>query len=715
MPVSKELELRFHGRVIEHLGIDMYQSPTAAIAELIANAWDADAEGVQVTLPDSQIDDESVILIEDDGVGMTFEECQSRYLNVGYNRRGDDPGRLTPGRSRPIMGRKGIGKFAGFGIAGLVEVRTISRENGELTTFELDIERLRGDGEEYMSTTAQPVEVTEYKAPSSGRRKQHGTTVTLRRLTLKRRPSAEQFRRSMARRFLLLERADDFDVVIDGEPLPESHDAEHIEFDFPTAYRDEERPSLLTLDGPWGKERLSDGSEIRWRVLFYEEPIDDEELAGVAVFAHGKMAQRPFLFNLSGGLGGQTGTAYISGQVQADFIDERRSDLIATERQRVNWESDATAPLLDWGKDRIKALLLIWKERRAEEKIRLLEERLAPFAERVHRLKTHERRVVERALRNIAKITSLTNDQFGELATSMLTAWEGGRLQELINSLGEANELDEAQLLQILAESNILTSLHAAEKVRGQLNLVRGLRRRIDDRELENAVRDYIAKHPWLVSPKWETFVVERRLSGLIAAAEAEAGLNDDPDWAGRIDLVLSASSTLLVMEFMRPGLAVDWDHVGRYQRYVETLREKLAASSSSFDNVEGLLVADKLERRTGMTRQIQALRHRAMDVLTWEGLLDGAESQWRDYLELLQDRAPDDERLRALDDPSAAAKRSRKAAAKKKQAATKKSTAKASLAKTPPRKASVERVAKKGASPPGRAAPAGRKPRRGR
>ena len=39
----KKLYLEFHGRVIEHLGIQMYQSPVNAIAELIANSWDADA------------------------------------------------------------------------------------------------------------------------------------------------------------------------------------------------------------------------------------------------------------------------------------------------------------------------------------------------------------------------------------------------------------------------------------------------------------------------------------------------------------------------------------------------------------------------------------------------------------------------------------------------------------------------------------------------
>ena len=47
----RELYLRFQGRILDALGIQMYQSPTAAIAELIANAWDADAEKVEVVLP----------------------------------------------------------------------------------------------------------------------------------------------------------------------------------------------------------------------------------------------------------------------------------------------------------------------------------------------------------------------------------------------------------------------------------------------------------------------------------------------------------------------------------------------------------------------------------------------------------------------------------------------------------------------------------------
>jgi hypothetical protein len=40
---DKKLRLSFHGRIMDSLGIQMCQSPVAAVAELIADAWDADA------------------------------------------------------------------------------------------------------------------------------------------------------------------------------------------------------------------------------------------------------------------------------------------------------------------------------------------------------------------------------------------------------------------------------------------------------------------------------------------------------------------------------------------------------------------------------------------------------------------------------------------------------------------------------------------------
>lgn len=78
-----KLPISFHGRIIDHFGLEMYQSPVAAITELVSNAWDADAESVGVTVPTSLTGPITpVVIVEDNGVGMTFEDCKMRFLNI---------------------------------------------------------------------------------------------------------------------------------------------------------------------------------------------------------------------------------------------------------------------------------------------------------------------------------------------------------------------------------------------------------------------------------------------------------------------------------------------------------------------------------------------------------------------------------------------------------------------------------------------------------
>ena len=79
---SRVLRLNYSGRIIDHLGLQTYQSPVAAVAEIVANAWDADADRVELRLPKA-LADTAEIVVGDDGNGMTFAECQHRFLNVG--------------------------------------------------------------------------------------------------------------------------------------------------------------------------------------------------------------------------------------------------------------------------------------------------------------------------------------------------------------------------------------------------------------------------------------------------------------------------------------------------------------------------------------------------------------------------------------------------------------------------------------------------------
>ena len=110
---ERRLKMSFDPHTIEHLGIKMYSVLPNAVAELIANAYDAEATRVDINLQDNE--GCKSISVTDNGVGMSFDEINEKFLRIGRKRRSEDNG-LSPNRKRKVTGRKGLGKLAFFGI-----------------------------------------------------------------------------------------------------------------------------------------------------------------------------------------------------------------------------------------------------------------------------------------------------------------------------------------------------------------------------------------------------------------------------------------------------------------------------------------------------------------------------------------------------------------------------------------------------------------------
>lgn len=648
MTTSTQLHLGFHGRIIEHIGIQMYQSPTAALAEIVSNAWDADATSVDISFNfDSTRKSEWTITVQDNGNGMTKDECQQKFLSVGFNRREHDGPKATSSEKlRPLMGRKGIGKFAGFGIARFIKIDTVSKATGEQTVFELDQEVIR-KGDSYVSTSALDIEATHVESAAD---RSQGTKITLRDLDLSRRIPVEQFRASLSRRFLINSTADEFVINVDGVALLDTTDLSTVEMSFPRDLPDGDKSDRnITIDAEgWGTEQIAEGKVVRWRVQFFKELVKNEELFGITIFAHKKLAQRPFMFNLSGGLASQAGPEYMSGQVVADWVDEFGDDVISTERQRLRWEHPELAELQEWGQGLIRRLLSIWKSNRNSEKLRLLESKVGTFSERLKALGS-EAATVRTALAKLAQVEKLSSNQFQDLGSAILLAWEGGRLKGLIQKIARTDDMDEAELVSILAEANAITALHTAETVNAKLQAINGLEARVSRKELENAVRDYISQNPWLISPRWETFAVEKRLKSICDNA-ADESFHASDDFNKRIDLILSSDRQLLVLEFMRPGITLDADHLRRFGQYMDILQEYIEQNTAlGLEYLTGYIVADRLAKKAGHKTQIKNMNAIGRYAMDWESLIQQAKYQWKEFLVHVKERSPDDARLKAV------------------------------------------------------------------
>ena len=134
-------KMEFDPATIKHLGFQMYSTLPQVIGELVANAWDANATEVKISIPVTRIDEKtSEIVIIDNGIGMADDDVREKYLRIGRDRREKEQlGDETPAPlNRRVMGRKGIGKFSGFGIAKEIVVESVKDE--ETSHFRMNYE-----------------------------------------------------------------------------------------------------------------------------------------------------------------------------------------------------------------------------------------------------------------------------------------------------------------------------------------------------------------------------------------------------------------------------------------------------------------------------------------------------------------------------------------------------------------------------------------------
>ncbi len=626
----RRLTLKFAGRLVKALGLQMYSGAVAATAELIANAWDAEAHNVDIQIPlGTKLTQDSVIVVKDDGHGMSFDECDLEYLVVGRDRRNIE-GDLTKGKARRLMAHKGIGKLAAFGIATVVTVRTT--KDGQRTSFTMDYLDIVREEQFVRDYEPRDVSVTPTDEPN-------GTEIVLTHITLERAISADRFMTSMSRRFAVY--SSDFKVFVNGRPIEKSEAT--WQFRYP------EEP------GSWQEETLPDDLAIKWWIGFAKEPIEDEEFRGVSVLARGRQVQVPWFFGMSGGTYGQHGMQYLTGEVQADFLDEAEEDLVATDRGTVLWEHPKAKTLQDWGQAKIKDLLKDWADRRAQVRMRKIRD-LPKFWSRIERFPPRERREIEAAIQKLSSIETIDDTRLEELVTFLLNAYENKHFMDVIRQLNAASPQAQAEILGILAEWDVLEAVATAQVVRGRLEVIAKLEQMIDagareKPDMQNLLRD----HPWLIDQTWNLLSHEERLETIVRRQFGVDEGGEDPEGRRRTDFFCIGDLTrAVVVEVKRPGETATKKELRQLEDYVDFLR---AQERSVTDQarprravVGYLIVGEVAPEAAG---ELDRMERDGMWVRTWEHLLRMARESHRHFFEVVKKRArPDDPRIVALEEP---------------------------------------------------------------
>lgn len=344
---EQRLVMSFDPKTIEHLGVKMYTHVPPALAELIANAYDACAKNVFVKLYDG-IDKK--ITVEDDGIGMTFDEVNDYFLRIGRNRR--EEGQKSPCKRTPT-GKKGLGKLALFGIGNKITIRT--QKNNELVEFVLDWGEISNwDEKDY--------------TPKFTRKKcgdETGTTFILEDLKRESDFPINEYAVNISKLFNFKD--DDFKVFLslnDTEPILIDNKLKYknITYEFKWTFSD----VVALFESKYDKKSLVSGE-----ILTTEKPLKPG-LRGITLFANGRMINAQEFF---GATESSHFFSYTTGWLDVDFIDDISEDLISTDRQSINWEYDLTIALREFLTICLRALEQEWRKRRKEKRRKSIQEK----------------------------------------------------------------------------------------------------------------------------------------------------------------------------------------------------------------------------------------------------------------------------------------------------------------------------------------------------
>jgi hypothetical protein len=623
--------------VLDHLGINLYSNVAAVLTEAVANAWDADATTVKI-----RVDPESMwIEIEDDGIGMTVADINERYLRVGYKRRdhGGEHGRVTA-KGRPVMGRKGLGKLSLFSIADTIQV--VSSKEAEKHGFVMTSAGIKASVEANEKSYApEPLAGGSFEIEKGTRIKLSG----IKRQRLGRGVAA--LRKRLARRFSVLGQAHGFEITINDEPVSPGDRGDLAVAQFIWHFGDEKPDISIARDLEEHEqliERLPDWP-TDWKVKGWigtarlPKQLDSQEvgnLNSIVVFARGRLFQENVLDKLNDG---RLYTKYLTGQVEADFLDaDSATDIATSDRQRVQEDDPRYTSLVSFLREQLNRVESRWNEWRRKHEVTKAKEENPALAGWLAGLPDGYQKSAETM---VAKISSLPMDDSHDRRTMYkhaVLAFERMKLRGFTHEFAEGIG-DIESILVLLSDRDSLEASLYRDIVKSRLEAIAAFQWIVDADAKERVLQQYLFDHLWLLDASWEratgSDIMESRLT------EEDVIVVDltRKESLGRVDIKYrtSAGKHIIVelKKARRKMKLIELQEQG--QTYVDKLIKILRAQDELTPNIEVVFVIgeplDEEAQNPSRVKNSMAAVSPGSRIIHYDTLIKGAQEGYAEYL----------------------------------------------------------------------------------
>ncbi len=636
-PTSNEYEMTLSLNVLEHLGLNLYSSNPAVLSEAVANAWDADATRVDINLDIAN----GKIVLSDDGDGMTKSDINDRFLRVGYQRRNESSPVTKFGR--PVMGRKGIGKLALFGIADEILVETAKDSNKCALSIKLtDIKAVMSVDDPSKSQTYNPS-----AEPTDSIDFEHGTRITLTNLRKGIDKTTPYLRKRLARRFTILGASANFRVFVNGEEVDSSDMdllplAQYLWLYTGGALEEEIISKATELSGCFRRiASVNAQSEVAGWIATARTPTalkagqTGESYNRIPIFVRGKMAQEDILDEFD-----EVGIyrSYLFGEIHADFLDlDTEPDIATSSRQKIKEDDSRYSDLKEWVRTELAYIKTRWSDLRnksgAEDAVKNPEIE-AWFKE----LDGDRKRRAERLFGKINELGLEERDRVDLYAYGIL-AFETMSQKDNLDALDQITATDLQSLSKVLRDTADLEAAMYLRIVRSRLAVIEKLEQLVDDNELERVLQEYLFEHLWLLDPGWEraTMPTMEQKIGKIFAAVSEKIKDDERD--SRYDIRYQRTSGLnVIVELKRADVRTSSTNlISQVEKYRNALLDYLQTAGRGDEPVEVVCVVGKplsdWTRQHGRFESARMLEAKGIRVVQYQELLLNAQYAYREYL----------------------------------------------------------------------------------
>ena len=624
--------------VLDHLGINLYSNIAAVLTEVVANAWDADAENVEIKInPNAEW-----IEIVDDGVGMTIDDMNEKYLRVGYRRREEDAehGKFTA-KGRKVMGRKGLGKLSLFSIAKIIDIQ--SAKDGQSHGLSISVDGIH-ESVENKEPFYRPDPLPDEKVTIT-----KGTKIVLKDIKRQRLGrGATALRKRLARRFSVIGELHNFKITIDGQPVTTADRGDLPIAQFLWTFGDyEPEPSSIpeVLEQEQIPHRFDSWNED-WNINGWigtarlPKQLDSEDtgnLNGIVVFARGRLFHENILDKVNDG---RLYTKYLTGQIEADFLDtDEEPDIATSDRQRVQEDDHRYAQLLSFLRSSLTKIEKRWTEWRREHEVEKAKETSPALVQWFETLPEGYRKNAETL---IAKLSALPVDEEDDrklMYRHGILAFERMRLrgsaEELVSNIHHIDKL-----LSILADRDALEASLYRDIVKSRLDAIKDFQEIVDEDAKEKVLQKYLFNHLWLLDPAWdratESEIMESRLTdeGVITYDLTEK------EKLRRVDIAYRTSAGKhIIVELKRAGRKMKLLELQEQgQTYVDKLRKILLAMEENRPNIEvvfvlGKPVDDENDNPDRVKASMEAVAPGSR-IVHYDSLIRGAQNAYSEYLD---------------------------------------------------------------------------------